>query len=137
MEVSVAPGVRAFLRDYIESHEELEILLLVHRRGDRDWDSSAVAAELGISLALAREALESLCRAELLRAHRSGPSVSFMASSVPETLDLIEKLAEAYQEHRFDIAAILATHAIERLRTRALRTFSESFIIGRKKDRHG
>jgi hypothetical protein len=136
MEQSVDPEVRAFLRDHIESHEELQVLLLAHRDSDRDWTANSVAAELGITATLAKEALEALCREKLLRAHTTGPS-SFVASQVPETKLLVEKLAQAYQELRFDIAAILATNAIERLRTRALKTFSDSFIIGRKKDRNG
>jgi hypothetical protein len=138
MEGLLAPEVSAFLRDHIESHEELEILLLIHRQLDREWTVAAVATELGMAPALATEAAESLRRKNLLSATGTEPGVSFTASQQSsETTDSLRRLIEAYQQHRFEIVALLGTHAIDRLRTRALKTFSDSFVIGRKKDQNG
>jgi hypothetical protein len=138
MEGPVPPHVRAFLREHIKSHEELEILLLVYRQLDRDCTANAVAAELGMNPTIAREALESLCRENLLRSRASGSSVFFDMREQPIGIrNLVKDVADVFQQHRFDIVALLATHAIERVRTRALKVFSDSFLIGRNKDRNG
>jgi DNA-binding transcriptional ArsR family regulator len=128
--------VRALLRDHIGSFEQLEVLLLLHREADRAWPPDAVAAELSIASPAAQEALESLQRANLLAAAREGESVLFRYALAGARLEAaVQGLARAYHESPVEVVKLMSANTIERVRTSALRTFADAFLLGKKK--HG
>ena len=64
---------------------------------------------------------------------RGPPDSSTRASS--EAIDAtIEALARVYEERRLDVIKRMTANAIERVRTAAIRTFSDAFLLRRKKD---
>ena len=126
----ISENAKALLRDHIESFEQLEILLLLHRRAGDTLDSDSIAVELKLDFDTVTEALGHLCRGRLVvrvegeaRVFRYGPDRPGMDAAV-------SNLAESYDENRLDVINLMNTNAIERVRTSAMRAFANSFLLG-------
>jgi hypothetical protein len=126
--------VQAFLRDRVESYEQLAILLLLRTRGsDSSWSPSAVAKELHLPESVAEQELQAFCRQGLSSVAVYPDRVEFRyRPESPELAILVEKLAEAYESQRVEVMQMMTTNAIERVRARALRTFANAFLVGKK-----
>jgi len=132
-ESSLPADVQAFLQDRMESYEQLEILLLLRSRPSDPWAASAVGSELHMPESVAEQALKALCRHGLLSVAVSPVTLLFRYR--PESAELaalVEKLAEAYADHRIEVVRMMTTNSIERLRARALQTFANAFLVGKK-----
>lgn len=126
--------VGAFLRERVESFEQLEILLLLHRDQNESWTAANVAAELRLSQGLAGDALDHLCRGNLLDVRVGKDSLVFRyAAGTPELVAAVDRLARAYRERRIDVLRLLSTQAVDRVRTSAIRLFADAFLIGGSK----
>jgi hypothetical protein len=53
----------------------------------------------------------------------------------PKLHEAVVGLAREYREQPIAIIKLLSTNAIERVRTAALRTFADAFVIGKDKNR--
>jgi hypothetical protein len=134
----VPKGVRDFLREHVESYEHIEILLLCQAHPEKSWSSNSVAAELRVPVTIAEEALRFLCREALLSVEVGTRTLRFKyAPRSPELAEQVTGLLRAYSEQRVEIMTLMTTNAVERLRTSALRKFSDSFLLGRKKKDDG
>jgi hypothetical protein len=123
--------VRSLLREHIESYEHLRILLLLRSHRDRSWSAALAAERLNMAPASAEEALEHLCRRELL-----DRAESRMFRYCPETSEheaAVDRLAHAYAEQQVEIMKLMSSNAVERIRTAAMRTFADAFVLGRRK----
>lgn len=124
----------AFLRERVESFEQLEILLLLHREQNESWTDATVAAELRLAQGLAADALDHLCRGNLLDVRVGKESLLFRyAAGTPDLMVAVDHLARAYRERRIDVLRLLSTQAVERVRTSAIRLFADAFLIGGSK----
>lgn len=89
-------GVQSFLARYIQSVEQLEVLLLLVRTAPKEWASEAVAAELRVASSSAQERLQDLERRGLVvrgeAAHRYQPRAEQDAA--------VRQVADAYRERR-------------------------------------
>ena len=134
MEESSLPAeVQVFLRERMESYEQLEVLLLLRTRPSDPWAASAVASELHMPEPAADQALRALSRHGLLSVAVSPKALVFRYQ--PESAELaalVEKLAGAYTEQRIAVVRLMTANSIERLRARALRTFANAFLLGKK-----
>jgi len=126
----VSEKAKALLRDYIESFEQLEILLLLHRRRGDTLGADSVVTELKLGLDSVDDALAHLARAHLIavraespRLFQYGPANSVMDAAVGD-------LAGAYDDNRLEVINLMNTNAIERVRTSAMRAFANSFLLG-------
>lgn len=139
MEESSLPAeVQAFLRERMESYEQLEVLLLLRARPDDAWAANAVGSELHMPEAAADHSLRALSRHGLLSVAASPKELVF--SYRPESAELaalVEKLAGAYTEQRIEVVRLMTTNSIDRLRAGALRTFANAFILGKKGGKGG
>lgn len=134
----ISDAVKALLRDCIESFEQLEILLLLHRmRGDA-WTPESLAGELNLAPAAAADALDHLRRWNLTQVRAQGQRLLFRYHAATPSLEsTIHALAETYEEHRVEVMKLMNKHAIERVRTSAMRAFADAFFVGgggKKKD---
>lgn len=124
------------LHDHIESYEQLEMLLLM--RGDEatSWTEETLCERLHMALSLVQAALEGLESAGLLEARtREGAKCySYLCQSAAAEAT-ISRLAAAYRENPIPIVKIMSANSLERLRTAALRTFADAFILRKDKDR--
>lgn len=126
--------LQAFLRDHIESYEQLEIVLLLQSRPHQSMESAAVAAELRLPESIVDEALDSLCQRRLLARTPDPVAPLFQYRPATSSLgELVSELARVNHERRLDVMRLMNANAIERLRTRALSTFADAFLVRRRK----
>lgn len=130
----IAHDIRAFMLAYVDSYEQLEILLLLHREAREAWPAPGVADALRIPLPSAAASLDELAARGLLR--REGGSEGYrFAPADPSTADVVARLAVAYDERRVAVIDLMSANAMDRIRKSALRTFAEAFRVrGPKKD---
>jgi DNA-binding IclR family transcriptional regulator len=98
----------AFIRDHIDSLEQLEVLLHLRARADREWTPAELNAELKSTPASVTRRLESLERRGL--AARTGADGFSFASADAATVD---QLAACYASRR--VAVIEAIFSGEAL----------------------
>ena len=121
------PALRDFVRGRLRSAGDVEVLLLLRRTRDRWWSAEEVAAELGVAMAPALDALERLAGQFLEVSVAS--SVGFRyAPTHPEREDLGGALATAWSERRDAVAA-----EIPRDPRQVMSDFAEAFRIRRRK----
>jgi hypothetical protein len=128
--------VRAMLHERIESYEQLEILLLLRRERYEEWTVTGLAARLHVREELIGLALEGLRTAGLVAITGAAPAPRF-AYYRPVSSDLdaaASRLDREYAERPIRIIQLMSANAIERLRTAALHTFADSFVL-RKNDK--
>jgi hypothetical protein len=123
--------IEAFLREHIESFEELEVLLLVHERSEVAWTNQEVAAELRIGAEATQRALRRLLEIELVEQVSPEPRYRYNPSA-PQAWRA-DETAKAYQADRLAILNALSKQAIERIRMSAARTFADAFRLGGKR----
>lgn len=132
----LSESVRALLRDRVETFEQLKILLLLRQGADRAWTPESVAKKLNLPLASVGEALDHLCRRNLLDVRVGEQSLVFRYA--PGTTDLdraVTDLAEAQMKNEIEVMKVMSANAVERVRLSALRLFSDAFLIGNRRGR--
>jgi hypothetical protein len=134
----VSAEVRTLLRDHVESYEQLETLLLLHRDHGQALPAESVASTLNLPVALAAEALEHLHRCNLLDSRVAAGTRSFSFKKGNASVEAtVADLAHVYDVNRLAIINLMSANAIERVRTKAARVFADAFILGRRKDEDG
>jgi hypothetical protein len=127
----IEDDVRAFLRQHIETYEELEVLTVMHHGGDVAWIAEEVAAKLRLSVLAAQEILDGLTRRGILEVGVGAPTRSYRVDRRdPARAALVERVARAYVDSRLAIVKLMTAHAIDRMRTSALERFSDAFLLG-------
>jgi DNA-binding MarR family transcriptional regulator len=128
--------VEALLHDHIESYEQLELLLLM--RGDREalWTAEALSARLHMHSSLVQAALDRLESAGFIEVRAAGIEKRHAYLGQSDNVEAtISQLAAGYRENPIPIIKLMSANAIERLRTGALRTFADAFILRKGKYR--
>jgi hypothetical protein len=122
-------NVRRLLR-HIETYENLGALILVNAEPGRDWTVDEVGERLKVTSSAASEVLNDLTRLTLLVAVAEG---KFRCASTPrEGVATVEQLIGIYRDDPVVVIRELTQNALDRVRTHALRTFSDAFVLGRK-----
>jgi len=114
--------VEQFLYDSIDSIEQLEILLLLHRTPSRVFTADAVAKELRVSADSAAARLEQLRVLGLLTPAAAG-EFQFNPGSPDATT--VAELARTYSERRVAIITFIFSKPDK------LRTFADAFRLKR------
>jgi hypothetical protein len=119
--------MKAFLRRHVQSHDHLEVLLLLHRHRDEYWSSNAVAEKLRISRTAAREAIDHLVGNGLL-SEASGSHPSFRYGPASKSLEImVDRLIAVCEEDRPGVILRMNANAIDRVRSAAIRLFGKAF----------
>lgn len=119
------PHVRDLLRHRIESVAQLNLLLFMHNRREREWTAADASAELRISLEWTRAQLERLVQLGLLACKET-----LYRYAASRDLDLaVVDLARAYQA--FPVTVVGAIYADQ---DSTLRGFAEAFRVRRSPD---
>jgi hypothetical protein len=134
--VSTLPDeVATFIRERIETFEQLETLLLLQAQPDRAWTNELVSSELNIAPRLASDALDHLCRCNLLDVRVGEEKVTFRYAPGTTELDrAVKELVRSHRENRIELMRVLSANAVQRLRTSAIQMFADAFLVGRKKN---
>ena len=118
---------------HVRTYEQLETLVLLAAHTDRTWTAHDVAEALKIPLDAVQEGLRALAGELVLQATAESPLTYGIAD--PDVLRLVHSLAQIYEDNRLLVMQLMNENALERMRTDALRAFSNAFVIrGRKKD---
>ena len=134
MPETLPENVRAFLRDHVESYEQLELLLFLREQHALEWSMRQIAERMHFPADEIDEAVRGLVvagcvveRAQPERAIRYAPRDEGQAAA-------IDALAAAYAARPLAIIKLMNANAIERVRSAAIDTFADAFVLGRKKD---
>jgi len=128
--------VRALLHDHIESYEQLETLLLLRRERHEKWTGDALAARLRVRAELIETALAGLEASGLMAATGAAPARFAYRPGSPGLDAAVGRLERMYAERPILIIQLMSANAIERLRTAALHTFADAFVLSKRgKDR--
>lgn len=127
--------LRQFLMVHVHSFEDLEVLLLARRRKGQKFDADDAARTLKVDPELTAASLAKLVGAELLT-ERSGRPTVYEYSAEGVLADRVEELAKAYDEQRLAVITTIGSNAIVRVKSSAIKTFAEAFLLrkDRKKD---
>lgn len=136
-DAEIPDDVQAFLRDYIESYEELEVLLLLHRSG-KQWHSlGALTAQLRLP-GVSEETAETLASRGLLAVRRTEIEPGYAYDPAEPVLETaVARLARSYAEAPLAVMKLMTANAMNRLRVSALQTFADAFVLHRKRRRDG
>ena len=121
--------VNRFIVEYLDSAEQLEILLLLFRHSERDWSAEGVARELRISPLSSAERLEEFAREGLLVRGEGGAGYRFGPRD-PSLVDAVRGLVAAYAERRVTVINLIFSKPVDKIRT-----FADAFRL-RKEDDH-
>lgn len=129
----LSPDLEHFVRDNVESIEQLQVLLLLH--SDRKpWTIGEAAKALKMAPIAVEAALHHLVTRGLVREPVAvgGP---FLYAAGREAVDsLVRALAVAREEQTAALTQFLTSMAMERMRQAMLRAFTEAFRLRRPPD---
>lgn len=122
--------VRALLHEHIESYEQLEVLLLLRRERYEDWTIDGLSARLHVREELVGSAVEGLKASGLVTMTRTAPTPGFSYRPASSGLDAAAgRLEREYAERPIRIIQLMSANAIDRVRTAALHTFADAFVL--------
>ncbi len=128
--------VRTLLQEHIESYEQLETLLLLRRERYEQWTLDGLAARLRVRAELVETALARLEASGLVDSTGVAPTRFAYRPSSAGLDATVGRLQSGYAERPILIIQLMSANAIERLRTAALHTFADAFVLNKKdKDR--
>ena len=128
----IAPEVKAFIADYLDSVVQLETLLMLHAAPDREWDADEVARDLRIDRAWAAGQLDRLCELGLVVSGQAATTDARRyryAPAATATRAAVDGLARAYSERRVTVISLIFAKPADNLRA-----FSDAFRIRRDRD---
>ena len=130
MNVKALPDdVVRFLNEHIESVEQLEVLLLLHRAAGSAWTADMVAAALHTQPASAGRRLAALHEHGLIdRAQPEPPAYCFVLDGSGSN-EMIDTVADTYRERRVAVVTAIASKPMENVRA-----FSDAFRLRRKEE---
>lgn len=129
-ESSVPVALREFLRAYISSVGQLEVLLLLVRDPSRWWTADQVNRELLTSAHSAIKHLEDLRHLQLVEEKTSGDRMFRFQAADPTLVPVVHELRAIFRDRFGSIINII----YER-RQDSIRDFADAFRLGKDKKR--
>lgn len=130
----ISSEVKGFLRGWVASYEQLQTLLLLRQQRNDSFSLASVAEALHVSEIIAAEALDHIRSVSLVEVVAgSDPPLFKYAPGSTHLSDLVDQLADAWENNQLRVMNQMSANAIERVRTGALRTFADAFLLERKK----
>jgi hypothetical protein len=120
----IPDNVITFIRDHIESVEQLEILLLLHAQRERDWSAEEVAKALRSSSISAEKRLSQFATLKLLTEKKDSPNRYRFAPATESLGAVVGALAEAYLIRRVTVIDLIFSKP-----SATLKIFADAFKI--------
>lgn len=117
MKGDIPEEVKRFLGDYISSVSQLETLLLLHEKPEREWSVVAADRELRIGEHLVEKHLAELHQRELLTASTPQPFLYRYGPSSAEVDQAVRSLAVIYRERRVSLIGFMFSPLFRSLKT--------------------
>lgn len=125
MSTSAIPKhVERFIAEFIDSVEQLEVLLLLQRTAPTEWNADAIARELRIAPESAGARLQVLRVLGLLDASGGDPPSFRYAPANGELDRCVRGLAEAYATRRVSVITLIFSKPDD-----AIRSFADAFRL--------
>ena len=127
------PGdIESFLEAAIDSFEHLAILLLMRQERDRSCSPAEAAQALGIDAEVVQSAIASLVERQLLKGVQDDAATRYVYAASGASDALVERLDVEYSQNPARLMRSLSAHAIQRVRTSAIRAFADAFVLKKK-----
>jgi len=120
------PDLDRFLARYIDTVEQLEVLLLLHQGRDEEWTAERAARALYSQPGSIARRLASLAAHGFLEPTGAGPAYRY-APRDKELAETVSQLARTYRERRVAVITAIASRPMENVRA-----FSDAFRVRRK-----
>jgi len=124
--------VQRLLRAHVPTYEHLAVLLLLYRERGRMWSIQELGQALRIASKLMDCALADLIRAGLVQIASHEPEPQYRYGAAQSVDAAVALLAREYSDNPVGVVKFLSAGAIQRLRTSALRAFSDAFVITKR-----
>jgi DNA-binding IscR family transcriptional regulator len=127
----LSESLKKLLHDSLGSLDELAVIMFLYTHPQSDWTCSAIAQELKTPEPLVSQALIALQRGNLLITIPGAAGETLFRRHPTETAvsETLSELIGCYRANPLEVVKILTANAIERMRTSALRTFANSFLL--------
>ena len=125
----IPQDARAFVTDHIDSVLQLELLLLLHKKREQDFDADEVVEELRIDPAWAAAQLDYFCARGILICTDQSPRRYRYAPKSPELDAAITRLDRAYTDRRVSVISLIFSKPTDKLRS-----FADAFRVRREKN---
>ena len=122
-EAGIPQDVQALIASSIDSVEQLEVLLLLHGSGGREWRAADVSGALSTTEPSAARCLASLAQSGLLRADDE----IYRYEPRPELRPPVDALSRIYSRYRVRIIQLIFSAP-----TGNVQSFADAFRIRRK-----
>jgi hypothetical protein len=116
----IPTDVRQFLDQKIASIAQLEVLLFLKQHSDRDWSAAEIAKELYTAADMCEALLADWARQKVFAA--TGSRYRYVHD--PQRDDLIERVAQLYQERRVTVITTIYAKPVDRVQT-----FADAFRL--------
>jgi hypothetical protein len=121
--------VAQFIVEYVDSIEQLEVLLLVRATAPKEWDGTTVARELRIDARSAASRLANMAARGLLVTTDAAAGRYRFDPKSPELRRVVGQLADTYDERRVSVITLIFSKPSD-----TIRSFADAFRI-RKDER--
>lgn len=130
--------VRGLVHEHIESYEQLEVLLLLRRERYEQWTVAGLAARLHIREELIASAVDGLKSSGLVAATGTASEAHLAYRPASSGIDAAAgRLEREYADRPIRIIQLMSANAIDRVRTAALHTFADAFVLKKKDNDRG
>jgi hypothetical protein len=120
--------VLSFAIAVLDSFEKLEVVLAIERAGGAQ-SPEQIATTTGLSLGDVREALEGLLDSCAVRTTAAG----YVLDDTGPWAEHLRELLALHKRDRMQVVTVMSNAALERMRDRASRAFSDAFLLRAKK----
>ena len=103
----VSKAVQEFIFEYIDSIDQLEVLLLMRATRERSWTAKEISDAMRTSLEAATHRLSALVAIGLLTEQDANPPTYRYSPLTVEMDGTVEELAETYKVHRHSIYGLI------------------------------
>lgn len=119
--------VRRFIAASIDSAEELDLLLLLHRTPERTWDAASASQVVYSVPQSTRDWLVALVRKGLLREEPGSPPTYRFAPASPGLAEAVDELAAIYRVRRAEVVSLVFANGVD-----PLRSFADAFKLKKR-----
>lgn len=117
-------SVRTFILKHLHSVEQLEVLLLLYRNSEKEWNADSVNAALKTNAASAEARLNDLYQRKLLSRRVDSRQFYYRCGDDPNARAVINQLGQFYKTHSVRIIELMYTRPGE-----TILSFSNSFRL--------
>lgn len=125
-------ALQGFLFEYVESYEDLQLVVFLRRQRERDWTAPGIATELGLPEGACLSTLDGLRERGLVEAGALPGTFRYAPSSL-ELAARLAQLDELYRSQRLTVVMLMSVNAIERIRIATMHRLVDTLRLRDKK----